>query len=95
MGNANSKPEVMAIPTPFRNQPRDLGPHLHGHPYRCSRWVVTRKRIVKQDQKTVAGKAFYSALKLVDQNPKRVVILSQNRDDLFWVSRFGKGREAT
>src|SRR5262249_11789774 len=66
MGNANPKPELMVVLTPFPNYPRDLGPHLHSHPHGYSRWVVTRKRIVKQDQKTVAAKAFYSALKLVN-----------------------------
>jgi hypothetical protein len=75
IANPNPKPEVMAIPTPFRNQPLDRGPHLHSHRYCYSRWVVTRKRIVEQDQKTIAGKTFLQCPQTCQLGPQARVVI--------------------
>ena len=58
-------------------------------------WVVTRKRIVEQTGRPSPVKRSTVPSNLSTRTPERVVILSQDRDDLFWIGRFGEGREAT
>ena len=94
-GDSDAEAQIMPMLPPALSQGMDALPHVERHLHCAPSMILLRERVVEQHEHTIPDKALQGSLELQHDLSNRVVILPQNGNHLFRLSRLGKTRKAT